>query len=295
MEKMICTLKNNDLTVEINTFGAELKSIKDNASGTEYMWSGDAKYWGKTSPILFPLVGALKNGVYTYDGKTYPMSRHGFARDMEFRLEEQRENSATFVLEDTAETLQNYPFQFRFEIQYILEEKSLKVLWRVINRDCKTMYFSLGGHPAFACPLKTGGKRTDCFIWFDTENEIVTSDINFESGLINGVQKSVPLEQGYLPITEDLFAKDALVIENHQCHEVALCDENKKPYIKVSFDAPLVGVWSVPDNGASYVCIEPWYGRCDREEFDGKLQDREWGNSIEPEEMFEKEYVVFVY
>lgn len=291
---MICNIENEKLTVQIESLGAELKSIRDKETGREYMWSGDKAYWGKTSPILFPFVGALKDGAYTYQGKTYPMSRHGFAREMEFHQEQMAATSAVYVLEDTKETLEKYPFHFRFEIEYRLEDKSLEVIWRVYNRDTKEMYFSLGGHPAFACPPEAGKKRTDCFIQFDTKEELIASELDMKTGLLTGRNDTFTLDNGYLKITEDLFDKDALIIENHQCHEVALCNKNKEPYVKVNFNAPLFGVWSVPDHNASYVCIEPWYGRCDRADFAGTLKDREWSNTLKAGEVFEKNYVISI-
>lgn len=291
---MIYTLKNKQLTIQINSLGAELKSIRDNETGREYMWSGDKKYWGKTSPILFPFVGGLKNGEYCYDGETHKMSRHGFARDMEFEVVCQSEHSIMFALKNTKETIEKYPFQFRLEIEYEINEKNVKVRWRVTNKDSKKMYFSIGGHPAFACPLKEGLKRTDCFIKFDGTDEIKTTVLEMASGLITGEYKTYPLENGLLSIDETLFDDDALIIENHQAHAVSLCDENREPYLTVKFDAPLFGIWSVPDSNASYVCIEPWYGRCDSKNFEGELKDRDWTNCIDSGKMFEKEYEISI-
>lgn len=291
---MIYTLQNKKLTIRIDSFGAELKSIKDNQSGREYMWSGDKKYWGKTSPILFPFVGSLKNGEYSYRGEKYKIGRHGFAREMEFQFVSQDDCSIVFALEDNEETKKKYPFCFRLEIEYEINEKNVRVKWRVMNKDNKTMYFSIGGHPAFACPMTEGFKRTDCFIKFEGVDGISTTLLEMESGLITGESKKYPLESELLSIHETLFDHDALIIENHQTHQVSLCDENKKPYITVKFDAPLFGVWSVPDSNASYVCIEPWYGRCDSKTFDGELQDRDWTNSIDVGEVFEKEYEICI-
>lgn len=289
---MIYTLKGTQLSIAVESKGAELKSIKTNDINREYMWSGDSKYWGKTLPILFPFVGALKNGEYTYDGKTYQMSRHGFARDMEFQLAESTQDSLVFALEDTEETREKYPFKFRLEIEYQLDGKSLKVKWRVINKDTKKMYFSIGGHPAFACPMNKELKRTDCYIKFSGTEEIDTSYLDMASGLITGEHVIYKCEKEILPISENLFDNDALIVENSQCSQVSLCDENKAPYLTVDFDAPLFGVWSVPDSNAAYVCIEPWYGRCDSMDFDGELQDRDWTNSLEAGEIFAKEYAI---
>lgn len=289
---MIYVLKGEHITIQVESKGAELKSIKDNQNDCEYIWCGDPKYWGKTSPILFPFVGSLKNSKYSYEGKSYEMGRHGFARDMEFQLANQTEDTLIFSVEDTAETREKYPFKFCLEIEYKIIGKGLSVKWRVINKDTKKMYFSIGGHPAFACPLVKGGKRTDCYIKFDGVDEIKTTYLDMASGLITGEYVTYKLEDSILPISENLFDNDALIIENNQCNKVSLCDENKNTYLTVEFDAPLFGVWSVADSGAAYVCIEPWYGRCDSMNFEGDLQDRDWTNSLEADEVFEKQYEI---
>lgn len=291
---MIYTLKNEEITIQVNSFGAELKSIKDNGTDKEYMWSGDKRYWGKTSPILFPFVGGLKNGEYSFEGKKYKIGRHGFARDMEFEFVEQSDDTIIFALEDNEETINKYPFHFRLEVQYTLNEKNVKVKWKVYNKDNKKMYFSIGGHPAFACPVTGNLKRTDCFIKFSGASEITTTFLEMKSGLITGEFRKYPLDSELLSIDDTLFDEDALIIENNQTHEVSLCDEKKEPYITVKFDAPLFGVWSVPDSDASYVCIEPWYGRCDSQFFEGELSDRDWTNSIAVGDIFEKEYDICI-
>ena len=143
------TLENENLKVEIDSFGAEIKSVKRKSDNFEYMWCGDKKYWGRTSPVLFPFVGAPKNKEYRYDGKTYTMGQHGFARDMEFTLEAQTEENISFVLTDTAETCEKYPFHFALHIGYELCKNEVKVNWTVENTDTKELYFSIGAHPAF--------------------------------------------------------------------------------------------------------------------------------------------------
>ena len=289
---MIYKIQNECLTVGIDSFGAELKSVKD-TNDREYMWSGDKNYWGKTSPVLFPIVGCIKGGCYVHEGENYQISRHGFARDMEFTVENHYEDRIVFYLTDTAETYKMYPFRFRFEIEYRLKRNRLEVMWRVINRENKDMYFALGGHPAFACPNGVG-KRTDCYIHFDTKEKLELSEVNLELGLVTGNKKEVFLDDGYLLVEQETFDQDALVIENNQCHEISLCSKEKKPFVTVSFDAPLVGVWSVKDSDANFVCIEPWYGRCDRTDFEGELKDKEWINKVKPQEIFEASYCIEV-
>lgn len=285
------SLKNAQLEICIHSLGAELFSIKEVATGKEYMWDARPEYWKRTSPVLFPIVGSLNGGYYRYEGKEYPLSQHGFARDMEFELISQTSNELRFRLDATQETLIKYPFQFRLEVGYTLDEKKVTVSWKVMNQDDKEMYFSIGGHPAFLCPIHEGDKQTDYQILFDTKDMVVSSVVGDE-GTLSEREKEYALDNGYLHITEDLFDKDALVIEKNQVHQVSLCDSKGQPYLTVCFEAPLFGIWSPPKKNAPFICIEPWYGRCDKENFEGELSQREWGNQLAPSETFNAEYTI---
>ena len=287
----IYSLKSGDMSALIVSAGAELRSLKDCRTGQEYMWSAAPEIWKRTSPVLFPLVGNCKNKEVRYNGHVYSMPQHGFARDMEFEVISVAKDEIWFGLSSNQETLRKYPFLFRLEIGYKLEERRLRAIWRVINKGKETMYFSIGGHPAFVCPLKEGEKQSDYYIRFDADGEVTSRRIGGE-GLATDTVVTYPLEDGYLRITEDLFDHDALVIENHQAQRVSLCTPDKTPYVTVSFSAPLFGVWSVPGKAAPFVCIEPWYGRCDREDFNGTLQEREWSNALEASETFETSYMI---
>lgn len=285
------SLKNGDLSALFVSKGAELKSLKDCKTGQEYMWNANPDFWNRTSPVLFPLVGNYKNKEIRYNGHVYSLPQHGFARDMEFEVISLTQNELWFGLSSDPETLRKFPFQFRLEIGYKLEARSLKVTWRVVNKGNETMYFSIGGHPAFVCPLKKDEKQSDYYLRFDAGQEVVSRRIG-SGGLATDTLVPYSLEDGYLRISEDLFDYDALVIENHQAQKVSLCTPDRRPYVTVAFDAPLFGVWSVPGKAAPFVCIEPWYGRCDHENFTGTLQDREWGNALEALQTFRAEYTI---
>ena len=157
----------------------------------------------------------------------------------------------------------------------------------------RPLYFSIGGHPAFRCPIIEGTRQTDYKLHFDTETEI-TSSILGEGGLLTHDHKTYPLKHGELAVTEDLFDQDALVIEGNQAHEVSLSYGQEKPYLTVRFNAPLFGIWSPPKKNAPFICIEPWYGRCDKADFTGELDKREWGNTLDAGECFEASYEVIV-
>lgn len=286
------TLKNQEITIQVASHGAELKSLKNNLTGIEYMWCGDEKYWKRTSPVLFPVVGAYKNNETTYQGKTYTLPQHGFARDMEFTLVSQTEDTIWFSLTDTEETRKNYPFSFLLELGYKIDGKCVQVMWRVKNPSQKQMHFSIGGHPAFYCPLNEVGVQTDYALLFDEKDKIVSSLLT-KAG-VTDTKISYELENGILPVGEDLFDNDALIIENNQAHQVSLVKPDGKPYLTVSFDAPLFGIWSPPKKNAPFICIEPWYGRADHEQFTGELEKREWGNILEAEGQFEASYRITI-
>lgn len=286
------TLKNQDITIQIASLGAELTSLLDNETGTEYMWCADPAYWKRSSPVLFPVVGAYRNNESRYRGKTYSLPQHGFARDLEFTLLSQTGDSIWFVLEDTEETRAKYPFAFRLEIGYTLAGRSVQVSWRVSNPAREPMYFSIGGHPAFRCPLKEGEAQTDYSLAFDVPGPLESRLLG--KGGVSDRFRTYPLSEGRMRITGDLFDGDALIIENHQARKVSLVNPAGEVYLTVDFDAPLFGIWSPPRKQAPFVCIEPWYGRADHEAFEGELDQREWGNELASGKVFEASYRILV-
>lgn len=287
------TLKNREIAIRVTSLGAELKSLVDCSAGREYMWNADPAYWKRTSPILFPLVGNYRNKEIRYNGAVYGMSQHGFARDMRFELISMEKEKIWFGLSSDSETMKKYPFPFRLEIGYELHERSVRVIWRVKNPSEKPMFFSIGGHPAFRCPMQQGEKQTDYSIAFDQKKEIVSRVLG-KDGLATDELCVYPLADGRMQITETLFDRDALIIEHNQAHEVSLCTPDGSPYVTLRFDAPLFGLWSPPGKGAPFICIEPWYGRCDHQNFAGTLEDREWGNRLEGNGVFEASYTITI-
>lgn len=286
-------IRNESLTLEIDAHGAEMKSLIDNCSGQEYLWCGDAAYWGRTSPVLFPLVGNYREKQSCFDGKWYSLSQHGFARDMDFELVSEKGDEIWFALEDSPETLEKYPFGFRLELGYRLQGRAVEVLWKVTNKNDREMYFSIGGHPAFNCPLREGEKQTDYWIGFDT-CEPLTASVLDENGTVSERTKVLELTDGMLQITDSLFDEDALIVEHDQAHKVALYTPEGEKYLEVRFEAPLFGIWSPAGKHAPFVCIEPWYGRSDRADFGQKLEEREWGNVLKAGEIFTAVYQICV-
>ena len=285
-------ISNDRITIQVDSMGAELKSLKEVSAGREYMWNADPRYWKRTSPVLFPLVGGVKDGVFRVDGSEYRMGQHGFARDMEFRLKSQVAHEIWFLLESDEETMRRYPYPFALEIGYELSERTVRVKWRVRNPAEDKLYFSIGGHPAFLCPIREGTKQSDYRLQFDTQSEIVSSVL--ENGLVSGEKVRYALQDGVLPVTEHLFDRDALVIEHDQAHRVSLVTPEGRAYLTVAFDAPLFGVWSPPKKNAPFICIEPWYGRCDSAGYGGEWREREWIQTLGAGKIFEASYDITV-
>lgn len=284
-------LENDELRLEIDSFGAELRSVRKKETEVEYLWDARPEFWKRSSPILFPLVGSLRGGAYIYNGIRYEMSQHGFARDMEFELVSQTKESIEFVLRDTEGTLAIYPFHFELQIGYCLKEQRIEVSWKVKNTGNGEMYFAIGGHPAFMCPVVPETRQTDFFLKIG-DGERVVSSVLGNKGLLTDRKRSYSLENGYLKVSADLFGDDALIIEDNQAKEVSLCGEDRQPYLTVRFDAPLFGIWSPPGKNAPFICIEPWYGRCDREDFSGTMEEREWENKLISGDVFECAYEI---
>lgn len=285
-------LSNEYLTVEISTHGAELQSIRNNRTGHEYIWQGDAAFWARRSPVLFPIVGSLWNGEYRTGGNIYHMSQHGFARDMEFSLIEHSETTLRFVLTDTSATLALFPFRFRLEISYALNETRLNVEWKVENFSETIMPFQIGAHPAFNYPAFSPMGPVHGYFSFGHSGEVGYELIESAGCLGNGTHPLETDAEGLLPITDKTFDHDALVIEEGHVHRVSLLAHDRQPYLTLLFRSPLVGLWSKPH--APFVCIEPWWGRCDRVGFSGDVSKREHINLLPPGNNFTAGYTIVI-
>ncbi|WP_295729408.1 aldose 1-epimerase family protein [uncultured Muribaculum sp.] len=285
------TLSNDLLTVTIDTFGAELQSIVNNRIGHEYLWQGDKRFWGRRSPVLFPIVGSVWNGHYRMDGREFALGQHGFARDREFEImPDTPDDEAWFMLVSDESTMQLYPRRFRLEIGYRLQEARLTVMWRVVNLDDKEMCFQIGAHPAFNYPDFNAADPVHGYFGFDGAS--LQTQLIAEKGCVGDATAPVALDaEDMLPIEGDTFRNDAIVLADGQVHRVSMLDKNRAPYLSVLFQAPLVGLWS-PSGEAPFVCIEPWWGRCDRVGFDGDFSARDYVNTLAPSATFSASYLV---
>lgn len=271
------TISNSILTAEIKHAGAELYSLKDN-SDKEYIWNGNPEFWGKHSPILFPIVGTLKNNSYQYNNSEYNLSRHGFAREMEFELIDKQENSVTFLLISSLETKEKYPFDFDLHLIYTLENKILKIEYKVVNKGESKMPFSIGAHPAF----NLSGNFENYSLVFEEKDSL--NYYLLEDGLISNTTNSLPLDENKLHLNYKLFKNDALVFKNIISKSITIL-ENSNPFLKVSFsDFPDLGIWT-PSN-APFICIEPWFGYSDTVDKFGNLFEKEGIQILEANKTF---------
>lgn len=288
---MTQTLKNDLLTVVISSFGAELQSVVNNFTGHEYLWQGDKQFWGRRSPVLFPLVGSVWNGQFRMDGQVFEMGQHGFARDREFAVvEDCPEDEAWFALDSDEESLKRYPRPFRLEIGYRLSGERLEVMWRVRNTGTKPMDFHIGAHPAFYYPDFKASDAVHGFFLFGPR-ELRRQQIE-EKGCIGPEEFTLQLnDDGLLPLTEYTFAHDALILADKQVQRVSMLTKDMRPYLSLLFQAPVVGLWS-PKPDCPFVCIEPWWGRADRVGYEGDFAEREYTNRLEAGATFEAGYMI---
>ena len=289
---MITKLENEKVRIEVDTKGAQLQKLILKKYEKNYLWHGDSKYWGRRAPVLFPIVGRLKDDKYIYNDQEYKMSQHGFARDNEFELVKEGKNYLTYALEENEETLEKYPFKFRLEIKYIIKENSLAIIYKVINQDQKDIYFSIGAHPAFYWPLKEDEQKADYYLEFEkTEN---VDKYLLESGLLNHKKEKVLNDSKILELKPDIFKNDALVFKDLKSEQVTLKSKKSEREVQVDFkNFPYLGIWSQSAE-APFICIEPWQGISDSVDSSGKIEEKEGINQLISGEKFQATHKITI-
>jgi len=286
-------LSNERLSITIAEKGAELQSLTRKDLQLEYLWSGDAAFWGKKSPVLFPVVGGLKNNSYTYNGTAYTLGRHGFARDLVFTVAEQTANSIRLLLTDSADTKKVYPFPFNFEVVYTLDDNRLTVTYRVRNTGNEDLFFSVGGHPAFRVPLAAGTSYEDYYLQFNREETAGKWPLSPE-GLIERSTQPLLDHTQRLPLKKTLFYADALVLKHLASDAVTLKSDAAPHGLEFHFKGfPYLGIWAAKD--ADFVCIEPWCGIADHVDASGQLQEKDGINQLQPGGLFERSWQVVLF
>ncbi|WMI67552.1 aldose 1-epimerase family protein [Mangrovimonas sp. YM274] len=287
-------LKNELLRLSVNPTGAELSAITSVNHQTEFMWNGNPDVWNGIAPVLFPIVGGLKNNTFLHHGKTYQLPRHGFVRrNTSVEVHEITQDKLTFKLASGQELLKSYPFQFEFYTSFQLKENTIIVSHNVKNTDHQDMYFSLGAHPAFKCPVYPNETYSDYHLEFEFEEHSKTHLLDPESGLLNNQTELVLNNTSKLPLNYHLFDKDALIFKDLKSKKVTLTSKNKGPLLSVSYqDFPYLGIWAKPN--ADYVCIEPWLGVADNVNSNQLLKDKEAIIKLAPNKSFEAHYTITV-
>jgi galactose mutarotase-like enzyme len=286
-------LENGILKVEIASKGAELQSLVHTGSGIEYLWNGDPAFWGKRSPVLFPIVGSLKNNTYLYQGKSYSLPRHGFARDRVFEVEKQSPKAITFLLRSDAETKKNYPFDFEFRIRYQISGDELSTEYQVVNTGSGVMFFSVGGHPAFRLPLTSNTQFSDYYLRFDETENLVRWPIS-PDGLI--LPRPVPVleDSNRINLKKSLFYQDALVFKYPASSDISLLSaKTTHGLVFQCGEFPFLGIWSAKD--ADFICLEPWCGIADAINSNQQLEQKEGIERAVAGKLFSRQWRIKVF
>lgn len=282
---MEITIKNKEVKVTIDSFGAELVSFLDLKDNREYIWQKNEKYWKKSSPILFPFIGALKDNKYNYNGKEYKLStRHGFARDNEFEVVYKSEEEVEFLFEANEDTKKIYPFNFKLYLKYFLKGKTLEIQYRVENLEDEEMYFSLGAHPAFSIPLE-GGEFSDYYI--DFEKEETGEVLTLNGTLVDSTKILNGFNGKKIILSKDTFINDAMIIENPISRNIYLKNNKNRYNLRFSFENfHYLAFWNVP--GAEFICFEPWDGISDYDNSTGYLEEKKGIEILKGKETYVK-------
>ena len=287
------SIENQHLKITVHPKGAELQSIFNKRNQLEYLWSGDPAIWGKHSPLLFPIVGTLKHDTYFYKDQSYTLPRHGFARDMEFELEEQQADALTFLLRSNEATRANYPFEFELRVTYQLAPNGLATTYSVKNLSAGDLYFSIGGHPAFKVPLVAGTQYEDYYLEFE-EKETASRWPISRDGLIENAAMPLLNNSNILPLTRELFAADAVVFKQLSSTVVSLRSDKTSHALDFDFaDFPYLGIWAAKN--ADFVCIEPWCGIADSVDSDQQLTAKEGINRLAAGDVFERMWAITLH
>ncbi|MBE6055062.1 MAG: aldose 1-epimerase family protein [Clostridium sartagoforme] len=287
-------LENEHIKISADTFGGELNNLLSKKDNTEYLWIGDEKYWKYHSPILFPIVGKVINNKYRVENNEYELPQHGLARTREFTMIEKDDNHIVFELLWSEDTLKVYPYKFSLRLSYELLENGVKVGYKVKNLDDKEVYFSIGGHPAFICPLFEDEKFEDYYFEFNEKENISTMELDPNKGYFTGKTNEFFNDSNIINLSLDLFKNDALVFNNLKSNLITLKSDKNNKALTMDFTGfPYLALWTKP-TGAPFICIEPWYGHADYADFTGEFKDKEGIEKLSVNGEFNAEYKLFI-
>lgn len=290
---MLHFIQNDHCKVGVESMGAELQHFIRKKEQLEFIWVADPAIWPNHAPNLFPIVGELPDNQYTFNGKTYKMQRHGFARKKEFELVDQERDKLVFELKHDQETLEQYPFEFTLLVAYKLKSTRLEVTYLVSNESDEAMYFSIGGHPGFNVPFYPDEQYTDYYIEFEKKETLSRHLLN-DQGLQSGDTERVLEDEQRLQLQHSYFDKDALVFKGLNSEKVTLMSRSHPIKLELAFEGfPYLGIWAKP-GPSPYVCIEPWCGIAGREGESGELKDKEGIQHIGPKQSFERTFSITI-
>lgn len=256
-------IKSSAASAEIKSFGAELTSLTD-SEGTQYLWQGDAAYWGSQSPVLFPIVGSLRNNTAVVGGnKTCQLGRHGIVKKMEFTLIDSTENSATYSVSSTPESKESYPYDFELQVKYSLQDKTLTTAYTVINKGCEPMPYFVGAHPGFNCPLFEGESFEEYVIEFDQKEYACCPRAVKATNLIDVEHRTLILNnEKVFPLDRTWFSYDLQMFDQLKSRSAKMYNPKTGRGVKLDFAGfDYLVVWS-SKNGGNFVAVEPWTGTC---------------------------------
>ena len=288
------TLSNGILEIEVSELGAEIQSLRKVAGNREYIWNADPKYWGKHAPILFPIIGNPGAEGIIWDGKAYPIAKHGFVPGLKFSCTE-GDRILEFVTTDNEDTRKVFPYSFRLEVIFQLSRNKVIQKFRVQYTGSEgVMPFQIGGHPAFFLPDFKEEDAVHGYLSFNNIDEVHSNEINANGHYTDKILLFELDEKGMLPLKKDTFDCDTILEPRGIVNRTSLYDKNRKPILTVKANAKTTAYWSPTGQNAPFVCIEPWFGCCCKENETAVLADREMTSLLQPGEVYEAEMEIII-
>jgi galactose mutarotase-like enzyme len=285
------TIENDFFQLVVDESGAEMQSLVSKQQNRELLWQGNSEFWNRKAPVLFPIVGKLKENSYIFKNTEYQLPQHGFARDCSFSILDEKNFSLSLSLKSSPETKINYPFDFELIICYKLIGNKLICTYEVNNSGNENMFFSIGAHPGFALPIDEDNPFESYQIRFEKEENL--NRFLLTDGLQNDEMEKVNIENSVLKLNYELFEKDALVFKKMQSSWIQLEDKNEKKMLKFHAENfPFYGIWT--KKNAPFICLEPWHGIADYQDSNQDIQEKEGIISLEPQHVFSCSFTIEV-
>lgn len=289
---MRINLENDELKVELCDEGGEIYKITGKKDNVDYLWNGRKFGWPLSAPTLFPVIGKVKDHKYRVDGKEYYMPEHGFADKMCYEVLEQDDNSVTFLLKYNKNTMEEYPFKFELKVNYEIKNNIIKINYEIINRDKVEMAFSIGSHPCLLCPIIKDENLEDYYLQLEKKEESATVLCINKHDYLTGEKKEYLKNTDKIMLDENTFKNGTLIFNNLKSNVISLRSKNSERYVSIDFtDFPYLSLWAT-ENTKPFICIEPWYGHADYDDFKGELKDKEGMIHLNKNEIFKCSYSI---